>query len=54
MHGPLKSPFQLVRLFYENLKSYYYSQTPPVPTVLWGGGGGGGACETFQPIKGYQ
>ena len=23
MHGPLKSPFQLVRLFYENLKSCY-------------------------------
>jgi hypothetical protein len=23
MHGLLKSPFQLVRLFYENLKSCY-------------------------------
>jgi hypothetical protein len=23
MHGPLKSPFHLVRLFYENFKSCY-------------------------------
>jgi hypothetical protein len=25
MQGPLKSPFQLVRLFYEKLKRSYYS-----------------------------